>query len=679
MVSCRRLLAAVPASGQATLFAALSLANVGGFGFHALASRQLGPSSYGILSSLLALLAAVTVPMTAFQAILTAQVRRRHEEGHGILLLPTLNSLAVVGLGGALAFSAVAPLVAGFLSLDSVRPLLLTAMYLVPMTCGTIGWAVLTGTGRFAAAAVAVLASVATRFLAGLVLLPVAGVDGAIFASVLSETMLAACLLMLAARNQHGARPLTLSWGGGAYSTATSVGLWLLTGAGILLARHLFPGLAAGQFAAAATIASIAMYVPQSIGAVFLPSFADSDGSSALAALRRALRYAGVLGAAGALLLTLLSRFVTVVLFGESFDVPLPLVAVLSATSVLLAAVYVVVQYHLARNSRRALAPWAGVAALVTAAGWLHPGVLALGSLLLVTTLFALVLALNGVALEALPTRPGLVPAVDHPLDLTVVIPYFNPGLLLRPHVGRLVQALDEAGVSFEVVTVSDGSTDGSPSSLDDLDAAVVHRLLLPVNTGKGEALCAGLRVARGRYVGFIDADGDLDPLLWQPLLELLRIYRPDAIIGSKRHPLSDVTTTRLRRVYSWGFQTLTWWLFRLPVRDSQVGLKVFRREVLADALPLTREQRFIFDLELLVIARRLGYRRIMEAPVRLAAQGRSTVGARTVVRMLFATLRLAWRLQTLSPNSGPVTPGARGRGRVEVAPTPAALSEAMA
>lgn len=662
---------AVVVSGQAVLFAALTLANAGNLGFHALASHHLEPSSYGVLGSLLALLAAAAVPLTAYQAVLTAQVRRSHDAGEQVAMAPAVRRLTGVGAAAALVLVAAAPAIANFLHLESVRPLLLAAGYLVPLMVATVAWAVVTGTGRYRAAAGAVIGSVGTRFLAGATLIPLFGVDGAVAASVLSESVLAIGLVLSAGGSSGASRRLHVAWSNGGYSATTSIGLWLLIGGDILLARHLFPGAPAGLYAAAATLAHIAMYLPQSVATVLLPSFADTDGKAALAALRRALGYAALLGGGGAGALALLSPAVTAVLFGSSFTIPAALVAVLSGASAALAALYVVVQFLLARGSRRALAPWAGVVTLLAAALWLHPGPVALASLVLVSTVLALVLALNGVALEQLPTRPGLDTARNREVDLTVVIPYFNPGGLLRPQVARLVAALREAGVTFEVVAVSDGSTDGSPETIADLDTRVVHRLTLPRNAGKGEALCAGLRVARGRYIGFIDADGDLDPLLWQPLLALLRLYRPDAIIGSKRHPLSEVSVPPLRQACSWGFQTLSRLLFRLPVRDTQVGLKVFRREVLADALPLTRERRFTFDLELLVIAHRLGYRRIMEAPVRLVPQGHSTVRPRTVLWMFAETVRLAWRLQTLSSRGPLAARSQEARRPLVAAPRP--------
>ena len=70
--------------------------------------------------------------------------------------------------------------------------------------------------------------------------------------------------------------------------------------------------------------------------------------------------------------------------------------------------------------------------------------------------------------------------------------------------------------------------------------------------------------------------------------------------------------------VSSWLYQQLVRLLFRLEVRDTQVGLKVFRREVAEQVLPLLLVKRFAFDLELLAVARAFGFDRIRELPIRL-------------------------------------------------------------
>ena len=91
-----------------------------------------------------------------------------------------------------------------------------------------------------------------------------------------------------------------------------------------------------------------------------------------------------------------------------------------------------------------------------------------------------------------------------------------------------------------------------------------------------------------------------------------------DFAIGSKRHPDSVVHYPRSRRVVSWLYQQLVRLLFGLDVRDTQVGLKVFRREVTDEVLPLLLVKRFAFDLELLAVSSSLGFSRIEEQPIDL-------------------------------------------------------------
>ena len=131
--------------------------------------------------------------------------------------------------------------------------------------------------------------------------------------------------------------------------------------------------------------------------------------------------------------------------------------------------------------------------------------------------------------------------------------------------------------------------------------------LVLAQNQGKGAALRIGLAKGQGRYLGFIDADGDLDPILLDSFQTMVRLYSPDIILGSKRHPLSEVEYPFLRRVYSWGYQQVVRLGFRLNIRDTQTGIKLVRRDVLSAVLPRMVEKRFAFDLELFVIAAAAG------------------------------------------------------------------------
>jgi glycosyltransferase involved in cell wall biosynthesis len=258
----------------------------------------------------------------------------------------------------------------------------------------------------------------------------------------------------------------------------------------------------------------------------------------------------------------------------------------------------------------------------------------------------------------------------DPTLDVSIVVPYYNPGDRLRATVEEMVRVLAASGMTFEIITVSDGSTDGSPFTLDGFPGSVVRRMSFATNVGKGHALRAGLSMGRGRYLGFIDADGDISPELLAPFVSIMSSMEPDIIIGSKRHPDSSVHYPPLRRLYSWGFQHLIALLFRLHVKDTQVGIKLVNRAVIADVLPLLRESRFALDLELLVLARRLGYTRIVEAPVRIRERFGSTISLRAVWLLLWDTITLFVRYSirheydaALAARAGSGDPAAPGPG----------------
>ncbi len=239
---------------------------------------------------------------------------------------------------------------------------------------------------------------------------------------------------------------------------------------------------------------------------------------------------------------------------------------------------------------------------------------------------------------DALFTQPGT-------LDLSVVIPFYNPGQALRPTVQRLVACAEEAGLSYEVIAVSDGSTDGSERTLEGLPGTV-RVVLSPRNLGKGAALHRGFAQAHGRYVGFVDADGDIDPRHVVDYFLAAQAGDHDVVYASKRHRESHSASSALRKVISYGFIALVGGLFALGINDTQTGCKLFRRHALATVLPRLREQRFAFDLEFFVAARAAGIRRMAAAPVTIEARmAGSTVGRAAITRTLGDCLTVLARL----------------------------------
>ncbi|HKW72478.1 MAG TPA: glycosyltransferase [Candidatus Dormibacteraeota bacterium] len=251
--------------------------------------------------------------------------------------------------------------------------------------------------------------------------------------------------------------------------------------------------------------------------------------------------------------------------------------------------------------------------------------------------------------IEIKPTDvPAPTPSDEQPIELSVVVPAYREGRRIHDNLARLLRELDAMDVGYEVIVVSDGNTDDTASEARRLGSSAVKVFHYPMNVGKGFALSFGVAQSTGALVTFIDADMELDPANIRGFMDLMESSHCDAVIGSKRHPDSKVSYPALRRFQSAVYQLLIRVLFNLDVRDTQTGLKLFRRQVLENALPLLAIKRFAFDLELLVVARFLGYRHICEAPITLQYQFETTVNLHAAWNILWETAAIFYRLHIL-------------------------------
>ena len=235
-------------------------------------------------------------------------------------------------------------------------------------------------------------------------------------------------------------------------------------------------------------------------------------------------------------------------------------------------------------------------------------------------------------------------------IAISVVVPVYNLAGSIAQNV-EVIRDRVAAGADgpVEVIVVSDGS-------IDHTDEVVLQRQLRDVrllhydrNLGKGYAVKVGALESRGRWVAYCDADLDLDPAAIPTYVAVAERDGLDFAIGSKRHPDSRVSYPGSRRVASWLFQQLVRLLFRLDVRDTQVGLKVFRREIAEQVMPLLLVKSYAFDIELLAVARAFGFARVRELPITLEYQFiGSGVKPAAILVALTDTLAIFYRLRVL-------------------------------
>ena len=198
----------------------------------------------------------------------------------------------------------------------------------------------------------------------------------------------------------------------------------------------------------------------------------------------------------------------------------------------------------------------------------------------------------------------------------------------------------------YEIIIVDDGSHDktfenalGACNHLDH-----VQVISCPKNLGKGAALKYGFEYVTGDLVAFLDADLDLSPIHILTLYHFLIENDVDIAIGSKRHPNSKLDYPASRKIMSNIYFYIVKTLFRLPVRDTQTGIKLFKYKTLENLFPRVLAKKFAFDLELLANAHRLGYK-IVEAPIVLNYQRQNRIRLSDVKVIMQDTAAIFYRM----------------------------------
>lgn len=203
-------------------------------------------------------------------------------------------------------------------------------------------------------------------------------------------------------------------------------------------------------------------------------------------------------------------------------------------------------------------------------------------------------------------------------VSLSVVVPVFNEGDHVDKNLSLLENELENYFHNYEIIVISDGSTDQTNEKIKSFKSDHLRSIIFEQNQGKGVAVRRGFAESKGDFILFIDGGMELHPREIKIFLGLMYLYDADIVIGSKRHPQSNVFYPWYRRILSQLFQFFVKVLFHINVTDTQVGIKMFRRELIKKVLPHLATNTYGFDLEILALAAKMGHSNILEAPVRL-------------------------------------------------------------
>jgi dolichyl-phosphate beta-glucosyltransferase len=204
--------------------------------------------------------------------------------------------------------------------------------------------------------------------------------------------------------------------------------------------------------------------------------------------------------------------------------------------------------------------------------------------------------------------------------SLSIIIPAYNESSRILPYLTKVSRYLARREGPSEVLVVDDGSRDGTAQQVEQFrrDEPAVRLLRLAHNIGKGGAVRVGMAAAQGEWRLIADADGAA------PIEELTRLEArlqqgADVAIGSRFLASRDrryrVTARWHRSVLGNVFNGIVQRLGIKGISDTQCGFKLLRKAAAQDLFSVARINGYGFDLELLYIAQRRGYR-IDEVPI---------------------------------------------------------------
>ena len=231
-------------------------------------------------------------------------------------------------------------------------------------------------------------------------------------------------------------------------------------------------------------------------------------------------------------------------------------------------------------------------------------------------------------------------------ISFSLVIPAYNEAERIPATLAEIIEYLDKQRYRSEIVVVDDGSSDRTFEAVQEVAAkspVEIRLLRYERNTGKGHALKVGFEAARGERIGFSDAD------LSTPIEELSRLLAEldrgfDVVIGTRKKAGARIAVPQpwyrewMGSVYTYIVRFLI-----ANVSDVTCGFKVYSGAPGRDLFSRVRIFDWSFDAELLLLARRLGYR-IEEVPVQWHdEEGTKVRLGRDVLASLGNLLRIRW------------------------------------
>jgi dolichyl-phosphate beta-glucosyltransferase len=204
-------------------------------------------------------------------------------------------------------------------------------------------------------------------------------------------------------------------------------------------------------------------------------------------------------------------------------------------------------------------------------------------------------------------------------IDLSLILPAYNECASIASTIDQAFAYFQSRGIRSEIIVAADGN-DGTRELAREKSCGNPYLTVIghEERSGKGRGVREAVELTRGRFIGYADADNKV------PITEYDKIHPFlqqgfEVVTGSRGLDESQIERRQpwYRRFGSKGFRLFLQVVLGLPgVRDTQCGFKFFQREIALELFRLQQIDGYMFDVEILTLAHRAGYR-IKEVPIR--------------------------------------------------------------
>lgn len=340
------------------MFIATNLANACNYFFHFAMGRMLGPSSYSELTSLISLFYIFGVPALAIQTVVTKYAATFKAQGQygkvSYLLFRSMRKLMIYAGAGFVFFVAGSKLLASFLKISSITPLILLGTVVVIGVLLPVGKGVLQGFQSFGYLGIDLIVDAFLRLLVAVILVYMGlGVSGAIGAQTIAGIVALAILFI----------PLRFLFGEKRDSEINSKEIYkyfwpvtisllcfnVLTQVDIVIVKHFFSSTQAGYYSGAAMMGRIVLFLPMAIVMVMFPKTAEAKvlNRDSRSVLEKSLLAVGLLCGLVTVAYFIFPSFFISILYGAKFVSSAPLVGVFGIAMAFFALLHILIYYHL--------------------------------------------------------------------------------------------------------------------------------------------------------------------------------------------------------------------------------------------------------------------------------------------------------------------------------------------